>query len=130
MTVDRGGRRRRAGTRAAPGSDSTAVRRSSTSPDTRAVVAASATASSRCYDADGRGATAPDTLDAAAAIGFRTVELDTRRRDGTPFTLVVNGRPVFVKGVNWIPDDCFPARVTARPLARAARPGARRRTST
>ncbi|GAA4085233.1 glycoside hydrolase family 2 protein [Nonomuraea soli] len=41
-------------------------------------------------------------------IGFRTAELDTA--DGA-FTLKVNGRPVFAKGVNWIPDDCFPSRV-------------------
>ncbi|TMR36348.1 glycoside hydrolase family 2 protein [Nonomuraea zeae] len=45
-------------------------------------------------------------------IGFRTVELD---RDA--FKLIVNGRPVFVRGYNWIPDDCFPARVTPERLA-------------
>nr|RZI33888.1 Exo-beta-D-glucosaminidase [Cryobacterium sp. SO1] len=46
-------------------------------------------------------------------IGFRTVEFDTTPDEhGTPFTLVVNGRPVFVRGVNWIPDDAFPHRVT------------------
>ncbi|HWS50908.1 MAG TPA: glycoside hydrolase family 2 protein, partial [Microbacterium sp.] len=27
------------------------------------------------------------------------------------FTLVVNGQPVYVKGVNWIPDDALPVRV-------------------
>ncbi|MGN9840481.1 glycoside hydrolase family 2 protein [Nonomuraea sp. H19] len=41
-------------------------------------------------------------------IGFRAVELDT---SGGAFTIEVNGRPVFAKGVNWIPDDCFPARI-------------------
>jgi beta-mannosidase len=45
-------------------------------------------------------------------IGFRTVELDT-----DAFRLVVNGRPVFIKGFNWIPGDCFPARVTPDKLA-------------
>ncbi|GAA3117033.1 glycoside hydrolase family 2 protein [Nonomuraea salmonea] len=45
-------------------------------------------------------------------IGFRTVELDT-----DAFRLIVNGRPVFVRGFNWIPDDCFPARVTLGRLA-------------
>ena len=46
-------------------------------------------------------------------IGFRTVELDTREDDlGAAFTLVVNGRPLFARGANWIPDDCFPSRVT------------------
>ncbi|QLJ02983.1 glycoside hydrolase family 2 protein [Streptomyces sp. NEAU-sy36] len=46
-------------------------------------------------------------------IGFRDVELD-RSADahGTGFTLVVNGVRVFARGVNWIPDDVFPSRVT------------------
>ncbi|MEU6711210.1 glycoside hydrolase family 2 protein [Nonomuraea sp. NPDC046802] len=44
-------------------------------------------------------------------IGFRTVELDQ-----DAFRLIVNGRPVFVRGFNWIPDDCFPARVTPQRL--------------
>ena len=39
-------------------------------------------------------------------IGFRTVELDTSRDDvGTAFTISINGQPIFVKGVNWIPDE-------------------------
>lgn len=46
-------------------------------------------------------------------IGFRTVELDTEPdADGTPYTVVVNDQPIFVRGMNWIPDDCFPHRVT------------------
>ncbi|MGR6973370.1 glycoside hydrolase family 2 protein [Streptomyces cynarae] len=46
-------------------------------------------------------------------IGFRTVELD-RSPDahGTGFTLVVNGVRLFARGVNWIPDDVFPSRIT------------------
>ncbi|MFF4888273.1 glycoside hydrolase family 2 protein [Micromonospora chersina] len=45
-------------------------------------------------------------------IGFRTVELDTSGdTTRSRFTFVVNGVPVFVRGVNWIPDDCFPSRV-------------------
>lgn len=46
-------------------------------------------------------------------IGFRTVELD-RSTDahGTGFTLVVNGTRLFARGVNWIPDDVFPSRIT------------------
>jgi beta-mannosidase len=48
-------------------------------------------------------------------IGFRTVRLDTR--DGA-FTVVVNDRPVFVRGVNWIPDDVFVTRVDRDRLAR------------
>ncbi|TDD72681.1 glycoside hydrolase family 2 protein [Jiangella aurantiaca] len=46
------------------------------------------------------------------SIGFRSVRLDTSPdADGSAFTVVVNDVPVFVRGVNWIPDDCFPARV-------------------
>ncbi len=54
-----------------------------------------------------------DTLDLwRRRIGFRTVRLDTTPDDdGTPFLLQVNGATIVVKGVNWIPDDCFPHRV-------------------
>ncbi|MEU2061280.1 glycoside hydrolase family 2 protein [Streptomyces sp. NPDC013455] len=46
-------------------------------------------------------------------IGFRTVELDRSADEhGTGFTLVVNGVRVFARGVNWIPDDAFPSRIT------------------
>ncbi|MFF3389839.1 glycoside hydrolase family 2 protein [Streptomyces sp. NPDC002669] len=46
-------------------------------------------------------------------IGFRTVELDrTVDERGSGFTFVVNGERVFARGVNWIPDDVFPSRVT------------------
>jgi beta-mannosidase len=45
-------------------------------------------------------------------IGFRSVRLDTTPDEhGTPYTLVVNDQPVFARGVNWIPDDCFVTRV-------------------
>ncbi|MGB7156971.1 MAG: glycoside hydrolase family 2 TIM barrel-domain containing protein [Tepidisphaeraceae bacterium] len=54
-------------------------------------------------------------------IGLRTVELDTSPDDiGAKFVLKVNGKPIFCKGFNWIPDDCFldratePARVRQR----------------
>ncbi|MFI7698922.1 glycosyl hydrolase 2 galactose-binding domain-containing protein [Nonomuraea sp. NPDC049480] len=45
-------------------------------------------------------------------VGFRSVELEREA-----FTLKVNGVRIFVRGVNWIPDDCFPARVTRERLA-------------
>ncbi|MFF3333465.1 glycoside hydrolase family 2 protein [Streptomyces sp. NPDC002888] len=46
-------------------------------------------------------------------VGFRTVELDTSAdAHGTGFTLVVNGERLFARGVNWIPDDVFPSRIT------------------
>ncbi|MEW9531643.1 glycoside hydrolase family 2 protein [Microbispora sp. NPDC049125] len=47
-------------------------------------------------------------------IGFRSVRLD---QTGGAFTLVVNERPVFVKGFNWIPEDTFPSRLTRERLA-------------
>ncbi|MFI5888950.1 glycosyl hydrolase 2 galactose-binding domain-containing protein [Actinoplanes sp. NPDC051513] len=42
-------------------------------------------------------------------IGFRTVRVD---HTDDAFTVIVNDVPVFVKGVNWIPDDVFDNRVT------------------
>jgi beta-mannosidase len=45
-------------------------------------------------------------------VGFRSVHLDTAAdQDGTPFVLHVNDVPVYVRGVNWIPDDAFVTRV-------------------
>ncbi|MCB0787411.1 MAG: hypothetical protein KDC02_24740, partial [Flavobacteriales bacterium] len=39
-------------------------------------------------------------------IGLRTIELDQRPDSiGTPFTVVVNGRPTFMKGANLVPPD-------------------------
>jgi beta-mannosidase len=46
-------------------------------------------------------------------VGFRTVALDTcPDAHGTGFTLVVNGERLFARGVNWVPDDVFPSRVS------------------
>ncbi|MET9220938.1 glycoside hydrolase family 2 protein [Streptomyces sp. NPDC003300] len=65
------------------------------------------------------GTESPDSEDGVALdhwqrrIGFRTVTLDTAPDEkGTPFTLLVNGEPIFARGVNWIPDDVFPTRIT------------------
>lgn len=46
-------------------------------------------------------------------LGFRDVVVDTSLDDDgrTRFTFIVNGEPIFARGVNWIPDDCFPHRV-------------------
>lgn len=45
-------------------------------------------------------------------VGFRTLRWDTMPdAHGTPFRLIVNDRPIYVKGANWIPDDAFPSRV-------------------
>ncbi len=52
-------------------------------------------------------------------VGFRTVAVDTEPDGiGTPFTFVVNGKRVFAKGANWVPDDHFLTRVTRARLAR------------
>lgn len=48
-------------------------------------------------------------------IGLRSVELKTTS-DNTPadptFQFRINGKRIYCKGANWIPDDCFPHRVT------------------
>lgn len=50
--------------------------------------------------------------EAQRRIGFRTVVWNTQPDEaGTPFSLELNGRPVYVKGVNWIPDDALISRV-------------------
>ena len=55
----------------------------------------------------------------ARRIGLRSVAVDTTPDEhGTPFTFVVNGRPLFVKGANWIPADHLLTRVTRARLAR------------
>jgi beta-mannosidase len=65
------------------------------------------------------GPAGPAELDAwERAVGFRSVRLVTTPDEaGTPFTVVVNDVPVFVRGVNWIPDDAFPSRITRQRLA-------------
>ena len=46
-------------------------------------------------------------------IGFRSIELDTSPDAlGSAFTFVVNDRPLFARGVNWIPESPFPSSVT------------------
>jgi beta-mannosidase len=67
------------------------------------------------YDVRVRLLAADEVLDAwEGAVGFRSVVLDqTPDERGTAFGLVVNGVPVFARGVNWIPDDALLARVDA-----------------
>lgn len=54
------------------------------------------------------------TLDTwAGPVGFRDVMIRTAADAiGSGFSIEVNGEPVAVRGVNWIPDDVFPHRVT------------------
>ncbi len=50
-------------------------------------------------------------------IGFRTVEIDmTPDEHGIPFTFVINGKPIFIKGANWIPNDHLLTRITREQL--------------
>src|SRR5690606_34825041 len=45
-------------------------------------------------------------------VGFRTLRWNTEPdAAGRPFELIVNEQPVWVKGVNWIPDDALFPRV-------------------
>ncbi len=49
---------------------------------------------------------------ATRRVGFRSLRWDMEPdADGRPFQLVVNERRIWVKGVNWIPDDAFFPRV-------------------
>lgn len=46
-------------------------------------------------------------------VGFRTVGLSTAPDAvGSEYVLSVNGRDIFVKGANWIPDDALMSRLT------------------
>jgi len=46
-------------------------------------------------------------------VGFRKVELDQSKFDNREmFAILVNGARVWARGVNWIPDDPFPHRVS------------------
>ena len=53
-------------------------------------------------------------------IGFRTAgAVEEPDEIGTSFTLTVNGTAILAKGANWIPEDCFPSRLTTRDYRRA-----------
>ncbi|CAM3131070.1 glycoside hydrolase family 2 protein [Chryseobacterium flavum] len=48
-----------------------------------------------------------------AKIGLRTVELIQEKDEkGKSFYFKVNGRPLYIKGTNWIPADSFSPRIT------------------
>jgi beta-mannosidase len=75
------------------------------------------------YDAAVTVRAGDEDLDAwTGRIGFRTAELDTAPDDeGRPYTLVINGEPVWVKGVNWIPDEALFSRIDPARIERRLR---------
>lgn len=69
------------------------------------------------YDKEGNG-----IGEKVKTIGLRTIRLDqSADKKGRKFQFVVNGKPIFVKGANWIPADCFVSRVGEREYERLLR---------
>ncbi|MDT0157989.1 glycoside hydrolase family 2 protein [Microbacterium sp. ARD32] len=51
-------------------------------------------------------------------IGFRTAEIEVAAdADGSPFTVIVNGAPIYIRGANWIPEDTLYPRISRERLA-------------
>ena len=97
-----------------------------TVPDPRAVVAARLRRAGALRARRGRCRTPRakrlDSWSRPVGLPIGAAGHDARRpRDAVH--LVVNDVPVFVRGANWIPDDCFPSRITRERLAAAADPG-------
>lgn len=45
-------------------------------------------------------------------VGIRKIELQLKENSKDTFRFVVNGKPIFARGVNWIPSDSFIPRIT------------------
>jgi beta-mannosidase len=64
------------------------------------------------YDFTLSTATESDTLSVSFPVGIRTIELDrSEDSQGRAFQFIINGKPLFMQGANWVPVDCFPSRV-------------------
>ncbi len=56
--------------------------------------------------------------EARIRLGFRDLRVDALPDDiGRSMTIVVNDRPIFAKGANWIPADALPSRWTRQRMA-------------
>ena len=45
-------------------------------------------------------------------IGIRDFKIEQKKdKDGSSFTFIINGKPIFSKGANWIPADSFTSRL-------------------
>ncbi|QIG39368.1 glycoside hydrolase family 2 protein [Microbacterium sp. 4R-513] len=79
------------------------------------------------YDVAVRLSAAEQAVDSTVRrVGFRTARWDTEKdAAGRPFQLLVNEVPVWVKGVNWIPDDALFTRVDRVRYERRLRQAAR-----
>lgn len=53
-----------------------------------------------------------ELADSSQKVGIRTIDLQLKDGDKETFRFVINGKPIFAKGVNWIPGDAFLPRVT------------------
>lgn len=72
------------------------------------------------YRVEVRATRGDETTIEQRQVGFRQAQWRQDETDrGRDFRLVVNDRPVWVRGVNWIPDDPFPHRVERARLREA-----------
>ena len=55
-------------------------------------------------------------------VGFRTVRIEVAPdKSGSPFVILVNDKPIYVRGANWIPDDAFVTRLDRTTYERSIR---------
>lgn len=74
----------------------------------------------KIYDFDIKVTTSGNTVERTERTGIRTVEV-VREKDaqGRSFYLRLNGKAIFMKGADWVPQDNFPARISKERYASA-----------